>query len=190
LSEAGGERFDQLLDRISQSSERRAANTRALLEEIERRRGQAREQGLNFTTPTEEQLLDKLTRANSPMIVFQSWSGSTSTPGAISYTVGINNPDPDVRIWLFVHLFIGPANIAPNVNDALALVDQRFPRLTEPEFAGLSIDPGVTTSLTFTIEVPANIQLSNYLGNSFLFAATWHDPGEYLDRSIFVFKVA
>jgi hypothetical protein len=189
MAEAGGERFDQLLDRLSESSQRRAANARAMLEEIERRRGEAREQELNFTAPTEQQLLDKLAKANSPMIVFQAWSGSTTTPGTINYTVGVHNPDPDVRIWLFVHLFVGPANIAPNVNDALALVDERFPRLTEPEFFGLSIDPGVTASLSFSIAVPANIQPSNYLGNSFLFAATWHDPAEYLDRSLFVFKV-
>jgi hypothetical protein len=189
MAEAGGERYEEFLNRVTESADRRARQGRSLLEEIERRRGEAREQGRHFTAPTEEQLLTKLRKMNSPMIVFQSWNGSTTTPGTINYTVGINNPDPTTAIWLFVHLFIGPANIAPDANDALALVDTRFPRLTEPEFFGLSIDAGNTASLNFSISVPGNLEPSNYMGNSFLFAATWHDPGNYLDRSLFIFKV-
>ncbi len=101
----------------------------------------------------------------------------------------MNNPDPDARIWLFVHVFVGPANIARNHDDALALVDTRFPRLVEPAFDGLSLDPGATASLDFSLAVPAGVDPSNYLGNSFLFTATWHDPAEYLDRGLFVFRV-
>jgi hypothetical protein len=189
MAEAGGERLDQLLDRLSESSQRLANNARALLDEIERKRAEAREQRRHFTARTEQQLLDKLARSNSPMFFFQAWDSATTTPGTINYTVGGNNPDPVVGDRLFVHLFVGAANIAPNINDALALLDERFPRLTEPEFFGLSIDPGVTASLDFSIAVPVSIQPSNYLGNSVLFAATWHDPAEHLDRSLFVFEV-
>jgi hypothetical protein len=189
MVEAGGEGFDQLRDRLAESSGRRESNISSLVDEIQRRRDEAREQGRHFTAPTQEQLRTKLMKTNSPMIVFQSWDGGTSTPGIINYTVGINNPDPDTRVWLFVHLFVGPANLVPDVNDALAPVDERFPRLTEPEFDGLGVAPSVTASLNFAIAVPPSVQPSNYLGNSFLFAATWHDPAEYLDRGLFVFKV-
>jgi|tagenome__1003787_1003787.scaffolds.fasta_scaffold20392833_1 hypothetical protein len=161
-----------------------------MLEELERRSEQARDEGLNFTAMTEEQLVAKLGKARSPMIISQSWSGGTTSPGALSYSLGIFNPDPDQRIWLFVHVFVGPANVAPDVGDALQAVDVRFPRLTEPAFSGFSIDAGATNSLSFSLDVPAGVQPSNYLGNAFLFAATWHDPAEYLDRSLFVFSVS
>ena len=39
------------------------------------------------------------------------------------------------------------------------------------------------------LPVPAGIEATNYLGNSFLFQSTWHDPGVYIDRSLFVFGV-
>jgi hypothetical protein len=189
MAEIGGEGYDQLLDSVAASGERRASTARSILAEIQRHRDQLTGQGFHFTAPTADQLMAKLARVNSPMIVFQGWSGSTGAPGSISYTVGINNPDPVAQSSLFVHLFIGPANVALNVNNALGLVDDRFPRLTEPEFFGLTIQPGATDSLSFSVDVPAGVQPSNYLGNSFLFQATWHDPSVYLDRSLFVFEV-
>jgi hypothetical protein len=154
MVEAGEERFDQLRDRLIESSQRRDSNIAGLVEEVQRRRDEAREQGRHFTAPTPKQLRAKLMKTNSPMIVSQSSDGSTSTPGIINYTVGINNPDPDTRIWLFIHLFVGPANLAPNVNNALTPVDERFPRLTEPEFDGLRLDPSVTASLVSRSRCP------------------------------------
>jgi hypothetical protein len=190
MAEAGGTDFEQMRRQLSDESERRAAGTRSMLEELERRRAQARDEGLNFTAVTGEQLVAKLGKARSPMIVSQAWSGGTTSPGTLSYSLGIFNPDPDQRIWLFAHVFVGPANVAVDVGDALQAVDVRFPRLTEPAFDGLAIDPGASDSLNFSLEVPAGVQPSNYLGNAFLFAATWHDPAEYLDRSLFVFSVS
>lgn len=90
---------------------------------------------------------------------------------------------------MFVHLFFGPANFAAGVDSALAPFDNRSPRLTGPRFAGLSLDPGVTAQVDFSIPIPANVEPSNYIGNSFLVTATWHDPGQYIDRSMFVFQM-
>lgn len=160
-----------------------------ILEEIERHKQQAKKKKLSFTGATREQLERKLAKTKSPMIVFQSWGGTTTSPGTINYNVGIRNPDAFGHIWLFVHLFIGPANMVPNVGAALATADSRFPRLTLPEFAGLSIASGATETLSFSIPVPANIESGNYLGNSFLFLADWHDVGDYVDRSVFVFEI-
>jgi len=190
MAEAGGTDFERLQRRLSEEFDRRGAVTRALGEEVERRSAQARDEGMHFTALTEEQLVTKLGKARSPMIVWQAWSGAMTTPGNLSYNVGILNPDPDARNSLFVHVFVGPGNVPFDVGDALQAVDTRFPRLTEPEFAGLSIAAGTTASLSFTLEVPAGVQPSNYLGNAFLFTATWHDPAEYLDRGLFVFGVS
>jgi hypothetical protein len=169
--------------------ERQAEYAKALLEEIDRQRQEAERQDLNFTAPTEEQLKKKVAKAESPMIVFQGWSGSVAAPGTINYTVGISNPDPIQWIWLFAHVFVGPANIARDVGHAVSAVDPRFPRLTMPKFDGLSLAPGTTQSLNFSLTVDGDIERSNYLGNTFLFHSTWHDVGQYLDRSLFVFEV-
>jgi hypothetical protein len=57
----------------------------------------------------------------------------------VNYQVGISNPDPASWVWLFVHLFVGPGNMVADTGEALAPVDERFPRLTLPEFDGLQI---------------------------------------------------
>ena len=123
------------------------------------------------------------------MIVFQGWTGSVSPGGSLSYNVGIRNPDPIRHVWVFAHVFIGLANIVPDVGTAVAAVDSRFPRLTLPKFSGLTIEPGATQTLSFSIPIPTGIEPSNYLGNTFVFRSNWHDVGEYFDRSIFVFEV-
>jgi hypothetical protein len=177
-----GERFDERLNR-------RAEHVRALLDETEKRRRAAEAEGLNFTAPTPEQLEEKLQRGRSPWIWFQSWSGSAPRDGTLSYTVGITNPDPDPWIWLFAHVFVGRANLAPDVNEAVTAADVRFPQLTMPAFSGLQIPAFGNDSLSFTIDIPADVDPSNYLGNTFVFQSTWHDPALYLDRSLFVFEV-
>jgi hypothetical protein len=168
--------------------EQQTEHARRLLDEIERRRQEAEREGLNFTAPTAEQLKKKLAGAESPMITSQGWSNA-APGGTINYTVGINNPDPVQWTGLFVHVFVGPANIAPDVGDAVSAVDTLFPRLTMPRFAGLTLGPGAGQSLNFSLAVPAGAQRSNYLGNAILFQATWHDVGKYLDRGLFVFEV-
>ena len=176
-------------EEVAQTEREEEEQARSVLDEIDKQRKKAKREALNFTAPSERQLRRKLGRHNSPMIVFQSWTGSVAPGGAINYTVGINNPDPVTVIWLFVHVFVGAANAVRNVGDALATVDPRFPRLTLPDFAGLSIAPGVTTSLNFQLSVPGGIEATNYLGNSFLFQADWHDVGTHFDRGVFVFEV-
>jgi len=162
---------------------------RSILDEIAQRREEARAKGLNFTALSEEQIRKKLARKVSPLMVWQSWVGSAPSGLTITYKVGIHNPDPTGQFGIFDHLFIGPANPVSDVGAALSTVDTRFPRLTLPEFDGLSIDPATTKYLSFAIKVPMDIESTNYLGNSFLFRAEWHGVGEYIDRSAFVFRV-
>jgi hypothetical protein len=60
MPEVVGEGLEELADRMAQLSERQAANARILLEEIQRRRSEARGQGRNFSAPTGAQVLDQL----------------------------------------------------------------------------------------------------------------------------------
>lgn len=146
-------------------------------------------ENMNFTRATREQLEKKLSGSNSPIIVWQSWTSSVAPGGTVNYSLGINNPDPFQQISMFVHLLIRPANMLPDIGGALPLVEPRLPKITMPKFTELSIAAGATASLSFSIVVPTSIQPGNCLGNSFLLRTNWHDVDEYLDRSVFVFKV-
>lgn len=180
---------DQAEKGLAEFAKYREGQVKRISKVIERQRKKAGEKNLNFTAPDEEQLKNKLGSIKSPMIVFQGWSGTTGSPGTINYSIGIHNPDAFTQNSLYVHLFIGPANMVPDVGAALATVDSRFPRLTLPKFFGLSIGSGATETLSFSIPIAAIIEASNYLGNSFLFRADSHDVGDYFDRSVFPFEV-
>jgi hypothetical protein len=143
----------------------------------------------NFTEATAKDLEKKLKRVKSPMITFQGWSGSAPAGGSINYNVGIWNPDPTQAIWLFAHVWIGSGNVDPVTGTFLLNVDTRFARLTEPAFAGASIAPSSSLTLSFTMPVPAGVQKTNYLGNTCLMQFNWHDVGTYLDRSVWPFTV-
>jgi hypothetical protein len=80
-------------------------------------------------------------------------------------------------------------NIDPTVGTFLLNVDTRFPRLTQPPFIGLSLGSGASTTLSFSIKVPATVESSVHLGNSCLMRLNYHDIGSYLDRGVFPFTV-
>src|SRR5262245_22786764 len=142
-----------------------------------------------FESITPEQIEKKLRRVNSPMIVSQSF-GSATPGGTINYSVGIFNPDPVTRVFLFVHVFVGSGNVDSNVGTFLLNVDTRFPRLTGPSSSvGQSLASGASATLNFSIAVPATIERSLYLGNSCLMQINIFDVGTYLDRSCFRFSV-
>jgi len=170
---------------------------RRVLSEIDGEKSKAAQKKLRFTGMTEGQVRGRLMARRSngrvvaaaPMIVWQSWSSMTTPGGSITYNVGITNPSPNSEVCLFGHVFVGPANFVPNIGAAVQAVDTRFPRMTEPSFAGMSIPANGSTSLTFTLAVPQRIEPSNYIGNTILFRADWHDVGDYLDRSVFIFGV-
>lgn len=166
-----------------------AQHIKNIQEFVRKQEAAAKKKEWNYTSVSEEEITRKLGRIDSPMIVFQSWSGSTSPGGSISYTVGLYNPDPVRRSSIYAHVFVGPANMVRDVGTALTSVDARFPRLTMPDFFGLSIPSGGNDSLSFTVDVPCCVQKTNYLGNTFLFGASYHDVGTYFDRSVFPFEV-
>lgn len=166
-----------------------AEHMRRIQEFLRKQEATAKREGWNYTSISEDELAVKLSRVHSPMIVFQGWSSFTSPGGSISYSVGIYNPDPQARGSLYAHVFVGAANMAPDISTAVTAVDPRFPRLTMPAFFGLTVAPGATATLQFSVAVPSNVEKTNYLGNTFLFQATYHDVGIYLDRGVFPFGV-
>ena len=143
----------------------------------------------HFTAITPEEVATKLKRVHSPMIVSQGWN-STTVGGTVNYSVGIYNPDPTQAIWLFAHVWVGSGNVDPTVGTFLLNVDSRFPHLTQPAFAGLTLASHASATLSFALKVPPSVERTNYLGNTCLMQFNWHDVGLYLDRSVFVFAVS
>jgi hypothetical protein len=162
------------------------AHTKKILEVVEKQKRENKYE--HFTGITKEEIEKKFRRVNSPMIVSQSWN-NTTPGGNVNYNLGIYNPDPTQSIWLFAHVWVGSGNVDPVAGTFLSNIDARFPRLTEPKFDGLSIAPGSSATLGFTLKVPSTVEKTNYLGNSCLMRFTWHDTGTYLDRGVFVFAV-
>lgn len=169
-----------------------------LLADIELHRKRAESTKMRFTGLTEGQLGARLfaRRAGAPipvalpMIMWQGWSGGTAPGGSIQYSFGILNPSATDEVCLFAHAFVGPANFVSDPGAAVQAVDPRFPRLSEPAFPGLMLAAGATASLSFDLRVPSEIEPSNYLGNTLLFRADWHDVGVYLDRGFWPFAVS
>ena len=143
----------------------------------------------HFTEITPEEVEKKLKRVNSPMIVSQGWN-SPPAGGTVNYNLGIYNPDPTTAIWMFAHVWVGSGNVDPTVGTFLLNIDARFPRLTEPRFAGLTLAAGGSATIAFALNIPTTADKTNYLGNSCLMRFNWHDVGTYLDRGIFVFNIS
>lgn len=157
-----------------------------IAEEVEKHKGERKWE--HFIAITPEQIEAKLARVNSPMIVSEGWN-HTTPGGTVNFGLGIYNPDPVQAFWLFAHVWVGSGNVDPIVGTFLSNVDPRFPRLTQPAFAGLTLAPNTSATLNFALKVPATIEKSNYLGNSCLMQLNFLDTGKYLDRSVFVFAV-
>ena len=188
MAEFMGEGLEELADGVAQLSERQAANARILLEGIQRRRSEAREQGRNFRAPTGAQVLDRLLSARSPFIFSLGWTGASS-PGTVNLGVGLMNPDPVTQFSLEVYVFVGPAALVADVGQALAVADARFQNLTEPPAFGLTLNPSATADLNFAVKVPNGIEPSNYMGNAFLFRANGFEVGDVFSRADFIFQV-
>jgi hypothetical protein len=161
------------------------------IQEVIEKQKELVKEGEGFIAVTPEDIERKLKRTNSPMIVseFGSWTAPTPLGGTFTYNVGLYNPDPTDAIWLFAHVWVGSGNVDPTVGTFLLNVDTRFPRLTQPGFAGLSLPAGASTVLSFTVNVPSTVEKTNYLGNCCLMSFNWADVGTYLDRGVFVFTV-
>jgi len=163
---------------------------RSILDEIERDRKEAEKKGLRFTAPTKEQIYRKLTKKGSPFIINQTGVSPVHKGQVFLYTVKIYNPDPNSRGNMFVHVFIGPANMVSDVGEALCTVDTRFPRLTMPnELGGLILLPDEIKVLECLMRIPTDVESTTYLGNSFLFYFSLFDVGLCIDRAMWYFEV-
>jgi hypothetical protein len=157
-------------------------------EEVEKQKRRVKK-GENFIAVTPEDIERKLKRVNSPMVLSHRWSHKTPPGGTLDYDLHIFNPDPRWTHNVFAHVWVGSGNIDTTVGTFLLNVDQRFPRMTQPD-DGQSLAPNTSSVLKFNFEVPSTVEKSNYLLNSCLMQFNYFDVGTYLDRGLIVFEVS
>jgi len=189
VSEIGVEDLGRLEERLSELSERQAANARMVLEEIERARRDARERGWNFVVRDAAGILEKLRGPNTPFFGALWFSPVSTSPGTFNFSVQFFNPDPIVYPWYYAYVFVGPALIPADVGQALALRDTRFPALTMPDFPSSFLQPNAGPVMNVSLPVPKNLEPTSYLVNCFLFTQRYFGVADYMDRCGFPLKV-
>jgi hypothetical protein len=171
----------------SQKPKKSAAQVKAeasrLLEEIEHLKEMAREQGLAFSSLSEEQLERKIRgeTANSPFIYAQAWISGTSPGSSAYYQVYVSNPDPSSYFPLYASIFFGLGNFSP-VDEAWSGRDRRWPAFSSDR---THLAAGATTSFRFDYTTPTGLTLGTYNGNSVVWVGDWHDVGQSFDRGSF-----
>ena len=119
---------------------------------------------------TNEENLAALSRADieralknesDPFITQFAWGLSATPGGLLTGSVFVEFPAPDAvpaEPNLYLHVWVGPANITPEVGGFLLNVDPRFRRLTAPKWPGLcpgmNQDPNTGPSKPFVAPVP------------------------------------
>lgn len=167
--------------------------TDMIMAEIRKEKDKREKSGETFTSLTREQLESKLQRAESPMIVWQSWNNTAPPGGTINYNVGVSNPDPVSWSNLAVAVSVGNQNAITNNDVFLSDYDTRFSTLAQPPTLGFTLGPAgsptASSSFAFALKVPASVEKTGYFGNAVLAQLNFHDVGKYLDRGVFFFGV-
>lgn len=157
--------------------------------------------GETFAALTLDEAKTRLSASADPFFGGFGWSLSAPPGGVILGRVSVNFPQPEAipaESNIYVHVWVGPGNVDPDVGRFLLNVDPRFPRLSEPKVPGLQ--PGVSqvpeipvfggrSLLAFGLRVPYDVEPSVYLGNMCLMRRAAFSVGEVLGRTSFAFRV-
>lgn len=164
-----------------------------ILNEIAKQREESARAGRFFTAFTDDTLRDQAP-SNGPIIAWQSWLPAAPAGETLSYAAGIANTTPHRQTGLFAYVFTGPPRIR-SIGSAVP-VDLSphadlapFSGATLPSFPGLSLEPGATQIVSFSIPIPLPAAAGSYPGNCFLLQSHWHSGNTHCDYSFFVFGV-
>jgi hypothetical protein len=118
--------------------------------------------GKHFISATPDEIEGRLKGADDPWIVGFGIDAPPYKPGgAINITFAILNSGAPV-FFLYIHVWVGSGIIDLTGDKLLLEIDTRFPRLTEPAYAGLNIDRRSSGYLDFTMAIPTTIEKTNY----------------------------
>jgi hypothetical protein len=179
------------------ASKKTAAEIKQAIEvieaEIQKEKKKREKSGETFVSLTREQLNNKLKRAESPIITFESWNNTAPIGGTINYNVGVTNPDPFAWASLAVAVSVGNRNPITSNDLFLSDFDRRFPTLAQPATVGFTLGPvgsaTASASFSFVLRIPSDVEKTGYFGNAVLQQLSFLDVGKYLDRAVFFFGV-
>jgi len=169
---------------------------KAILGSIAQQKEVTQTSGEQFASIAPADLEKSVKAAKAPSFGMFSWPKMTAPGGRLDMSVFVLNPESNPAPNIYVHVWVGSANVDPTVGTFLLNVDGRFARLTRPEHPGLidgdphpfPLSPGLKR-LNFSFAVPPDIEESVYLGNICLMQLDGYGVGKYLDRGVFPFSV-
>jgi hypothetical protein len=163
---------------------------KAQIRSVERAIEKHKRKNKYFTSITPDEIERMLTHASPPYLVGLGWSDST--PGGIlNCSAGIYNPATFQAFNLYVHVWVGSGIVDPAGDDTFLFnVDARFPRLLEPDFPGLTIQPNSGEGLNFALQIPSTIERTHYILCCCLLRLSGSRNRRILDRFTTVFKIA
>ncbi|MFO0757163.1 MAG: hypothetical protein U0359_11780 [Byssovorax sp.] len=144
--------------------------------------------GMGFSMVSDADLHRKLAlTAGQPQILGQGWTSGTSAGSNASYSVYIANPGTQSYFPMFVTMFFGLANFAPDIIEGFEGRDLAWPYRTTERF---TLAAGANVTKTFNYVVPPGTGGNTYTGNAVVWAGNWHDIGTYCDRGLFDITVS
>ena len=135
--------------------------------DIARERKNCEKKGETFIGLTKEEFDQKMKRANSPIFTWAHWNNTAPPTGTITWTVGVQNPDPVGWSNLVVSVSIGNRNPIVSNDEFLTTFDARFPTYAKPATIGFSLAPGASTSYAFALRMPAGIEKTGYFATQY-----------------------
>jgi hypothetical protein len=177
VSETGVEGLGWLEERISELSERQAANARMVLERLESR------------SPRCPGAPGEATGHEHAIVRRRDRRGQYAKSRNVQLQRVLFNPDP-IAWRPYVHVFVGPAVLTTDVGQACALRDTRFPALTLPDYPGFDLQPNAGIWMNVSLPVPKNLESTTYWVNGFLFHCWYFGMNTiYMDRFQIPWKV-
>jgi hypothetical protein len=136
-----------------------------LLLKIEQHKDEAKQEGLTFVSLSKAELLKKERgeASKSPYAYAFSWATPVVRGGTGLYRMHIRNPDSYSHLWLFMTIFFGLGFIFDDLGQAWIGRDKRWPELSTAQF---NMAPNSYAVKIISFDIPSNIQVSTYLGNS------------------------
>jgi hypothetical protein len=149
--------------------------------EIESMKEQVTKKGMEFSSPTIEQLKKKLKSVNTPFIYGTGYSYKNPLSNPCYFAIGLHNPDPIMQSNIFAYLFFGPADIAPDIGTALLSAYDEFPKLYQ-KFPNMP--SGDNEIVNWGYYLPKDTQSPVHIANVIVFQRTpWSVPlGRIIQR--------
>lgn len=142
-----------------------------------------------FAAITRAEFEAKLTRVNSPFIVWQAWSPSVPAGATTLYRLLLANYDVLASSNLALTVFFGNRNAIASNDEYLSGFDARFPTYAQRAPDGFTLGTAQYGYFNFQLTIPKDVEKTGYFGNCTLQKISQFGPGTLIERACFFFDV-